>query len=294
MELKQLRIFRELAQERHFARTASILGVSPATISQSLSRLEAEIGQTLINRDSRNVALTPQGSFFLTEISAALERIDGATEILRMQQRDIDAHLRIGTSFPGSKLLLPAALDFARDTHPELVVIVKNLGSALQEEALANDEIDIGFLTGEAFHPGIESAITLSTDIVCLTRPGHPVARTGELDLRLAHHFPYVGSMPGARTGIEKRVLAAAATVGATLGPAVTVSDDLYLDAASSDMIIFCTRPRAEQGAASGLRLVNISPAPDPLPLHVAWRRSEGNHYVNSIRTFLASLCPQD
>ena len=65
MELKQLRIFRELATERHFTRTASRLGVSPATVSQSLSRLEEEIGQRLITRDSRNVdgagGLLPHG-----------------------------------------------------------------------------------------------------------------------------------------------------------------------------------------------------------------------------------------
>ena len=235
------------------------------------------------------MALTAQGAFFLTEISAALERIDGAAEILRMQQRDVESHLRIGTSFPGSMLLLPTTLNFVRDTHPELAIIVKNLGSAQQEDALANHEIDIGFLAGEAVHPAIASEIAVCTDIVCVTRPGHPLAQSGELDLRQAEHFPRVGPVPGARTGIETRILAAATTVGAKLGPAVAPSEDLYLDTASSDQIFFCTRPRAEQGEASGLRLVNIHPKPEPLPLHVAWRRADGNRYVNSIQTFLTS-----
>lgn len=289
MELKQLRIVRTLAEERHFGRTASRLGVSTATVSQSLARLEKELGQRLINRDSRNVALTAQGRFFLAEVSGALQRLDSAVEILRMQQRDIGAHLRVGTSFPGSKLLLPPVLDFVRDSHPELVVTVKHLGSALQEDALLNDEIDLGFLAGPAYRAGVQSQVALHTDVVCLTRPAHPLAEDGVLDLRAAQSFPHIGAAPEYRTEVEMRVQDAAASVGCRLGPAVPAPPDIYLEAASSDLLIFCTRPRAEQGEASGLRLLEIDPRPEMLPLHLMWRRGDRNEYVNSIRSFVCA-----
>lgn len=287
MDLKQLRIVRALAEEKHFGRTATRLGVSPATVSQSLSRLEAELGHKLVERDSRNVELTGQGRFFLTEVNGALQRLDAAVEILRMQKRDVGAHLRIGTSFPGSKLVLPPVLDYLRDAHPELVVTVRNLGSALQEDALLNDEIDIGFLAGPALRDGVESRVALTTEVVCLTRPAHPLVRDGMLDLRHAGQYPHIGAVPGARTEVYARVQAAASSVGALLGPTVPAPADLYLEVASSDLLAFCTRPRAEQGVASGLQLAEIYPRPELLPLHVTWRRSDSNRYVTSIRSLV-------
>jgi DNA-binding transcriptional LysR family regulator len=61
VELREIRAFLVLAEELHFGHSAERLGVSQARVSQILRELERKLGQRLMHRTSRQVALTPAG-----------------------------------------------------------------------------------------------------------------------------------------------------------------------------------------------------------------------------------------
>ena len=75
IELREIRVFLALAQELHFGRAAEQLGVTQSRVSQSLRELEHKLGQTLVHRTSRRVALTAAGRHFLAEVEPVHERL---------------------------------------------------------------------------------------------------------------------------------------------------------------------------------------------------------------------------
>jgi DNA-binding transcriptional LysR family regulator len=61
----ELRAFLVLAEELHFGRAAAILGVAQSSLSELIRRLEAKVDAVLLDRTSRRVSLTPEGSRML-------------------------------------------------------------------------------------------------------------------------------------------------------------------------------------------------------------------------------------
>ena len=84
VELREIRVFLELADQLHFGRAAERLGVTQSRVSQSLRELEAKLGERLLDRTSRRVGLTPAGERLLAEIDPAYERL---AEALRRAAR---------------------------------------------------------------------------------------------------------------------------------------------------------------------------------------------------------------
>jgi len=61
MDIRDLKLFLNLAESQHFGRTAKATHVSPSTLSRQIQRLEESLGQTLFLRDNRTVELTEAG-----------------------------------------------------------------------------------------------------------------------------------------------------------------------------------------------------------------------------------------
>lgn len=59
LDLRRLRLLSELARRGTIAEAARTVGYTPSAVSQSLSRLEQEVGVALLERDGRRVRLTP-------------------------------------------------------------------------------------------------------------------------------------------------------------------------------------------------------------------------------------------
>ncbi|WP_063050891.1 helix-turn-helix domain-containing protein [Nocardia arthritidis] len=61
LERFELEAFLTLSEELHFSRTAARLRVTPGRISQTIKKLERQVGSPLFERTSRHVVLTPLG-----------------------------------------------------------------------------------------------------------------------------------------------------------------------------------------------------------------------------------------
>ncbi|HEV8206546.1 MAG TPA: LysR family transcriptional regulator, partial [Acidimicrobiia bacterium] len=72
VELREIKVFLTLAEELHFGRTAERLGLTQSRVSQSLRSLERKLGEQLVRRTSRRVALTTPGERFRAEVGPAV------------------------------------------------------------------------------------------------------------------------------------------------------------------------------------------------------------------------------
>ncbi|MGW7278763.1 LysR family transcriptional regulator [Streptomyces sp. NPDC054844] len=78
MERQDIEVFLALAQELHFTRTAERLRVAPASVSQTIKKLERRFGAQLFARSTRRVELTPLGQQLLDELGPAYAQVQTA------------------------------------------------------------------------------------------------------------------------------------------------------------------------------------------------------------------------
>jgi DNA-binding transcriptional LysR family regulator len=205
VELRQVRYFLAVAESRHFGRAAEQLHVVQPAVSQQISRLERELGVRLLNRDTRNVSLTAEGTAFLRyapEILAAVERAAAAARETRQAER----LLRVGT---GSGLgdLLGAVLADLSATHPGLSIELTRLKESERLSELAVGRLGAAVVRGPVDAlPGGLSLHQIVTEPLVAALPAAlttPARRT----VRLAELAPVPARLPSREAN---RVLAAA------------------------------------------------------------------------------------
>ncbi|MCK9239474.1 LysR substrate-binding domain-containing protein [Desulfocurvus sp.] len=145
MELRQLRHFVAVAEELHFGRAAQRLNISQPPLSQSIRRLEDELGAPLLARTSRSVTLTPEGGVFLPEARAILARADHAARAVGLMARGDGGMLRIGLVGPaleGGRL--PCLIRAFCQESPQVRVQLDQLNSMEQLAMLREGRLDVG------------------------------------------------------------------------------------------------------------------------------------------------------
>ena len=90
MELQQLRYFTIAANQLHITRAAEILHIAQPALTQSIKRLEEELGVELFHRKGRNIILSDAGNLFLKKITPILNQIDSLTDEIR----EAEGHFR--------------------------------------------------------------------------------------------------------------------------------------------------------------------------------------------------------
>ena len=116
MELQQLRYFLEVAHNQHITRSAERLHISQPSLSQSIKRLERELGVPLLVSRGRNVELTEQGRFLRDRVQPIIDRLDALPDQLRElndpEQTTICLHVS------AASLIVSEAIIAYRRLHP--------------------------------------------------------------------------------------------------------------------------------------------------------------------------------
>jgi DNA-binding transcriptional LysR family regulator len=122
MDLHQLRCFIVVAEELHFGKAAQRLGMLPSALGRHIHMLEDDLGTRLLERTTRNVALTENGSELLDEARSLLAQADGIAKRFRGRSRHHAAVLRIGAIDSAAAGLIPLLLQDFRQRRPNVTV----------------------------------------------------------------------------------------------------------------------------------------------------------------------------
>jgi LysR family glycine cleavage system transcriptional activator len=156
--LSSLRAFEAAARQESFKRAAAELGVTPTAISHQIRQLEEGLGVTLFERQTRKVALTPEGRGFYPALRQAFDQMAGAVEKLQKRPSRQVATLSATVAFT-AKLLVPRAAGFPA-MHPGWDLRLHASDDAVN---LAAGEADAAIRYGLGRYPGLV-AIPLLTD----------------------------------------------------------------------------------------------------------------------------------
>jgi DNA-binding transcriptional LysR family regulator len=146
MELRHLRYFVAVAEELHFTRAAARLQTAQPALSQQIRNLERELKVQLFHRTRRSVQLTDAGRAFLEEARHVLAAVDRAQRAAQQARTGELGQLAIGF-IPGvAPDLLPDLIRAYRARYPDVDVVLRELDTTQQIDALLAGKIQVGLL----------------------------------------------------------------------------------------------------------------------------------------------------
>src|SRR5271165_346221 len=127
MELRHLRYFCAVAEHQSFTLAARRLHVSQSGVSGQVRDLEKEIGIALLQRNSRQVSLTPEGAIFLREAREILQHSERAVDLAVRASRGQFGKLTIGLCGPATAPFLPRLIRGFRKRQPGVNLSLKDI-----------------------------------------------------------------------------------------------------------------------------------------------------------------------
>ena len=116
----ELQIFVSVIECGSISAAAEQAGQTPSAVSRTLSRLEAKLETTLINRTTRRMDLTEEGKFFFERAKQILEQMDELEERLISHQRTPSGRLRINAAAPFVLHAIVPYIPEFRALYPEI------------------------------------------------------------------------------------------------------------------------------------------------------------------------------
>jgi DNA-binding transcriptional LysR family regulator len=192
MDLRQLRYFVAVAEERHFGRAAQRLHMSQPPLSMQIKALERELGIGLLERTSRRVALTDAGRVFLERAKAILGAVEQAREVARGAERGLQGRLEVGFISSASLSLLPPSIRLFRERFGGVELELKELTSAQQIDALYEGGIRVGLVRLPLRAPGIRFEPVLEERLVVALPSGHALESLDRVSLESIADLPLI------------------------------------------------------------------------------------------------------
>ena len=176
MELRHLRYFVAVADEKNFTRAAARLNIAQPPLSRQIQQLEDELGVVLIEKGSRPLRLTEAGKFFHAH---AQELLDKAVDLKAMTQRVGKLDRKFAIGFVASTLygLLPEIVRRFRERYQTLDISFHELTTVEQLQALKDGRIDVGFGRLKSEDPAIRRIVLREEPLIVALPVGHRLAQ---------------------------------------------------------------------------------------------------------------------
>jgi DNA-binding transcriptional LysR family regulator len=122
LDLRRLRLLRELKIRGTIAAVAEALAYSPSSVSQQLALLETEAGVPLLTKSGRRVQLTPQAEVLVAHTELLLDRVELMEAELVTSLTEVRGTVRLAVFQSAALGIIPQALTMLASEHPELRV----------------------------------------------------------------------------------------------------------------------------------------------------------------------------
>lgn len=195
LEVRRLRLLRELKLRGTLGAVASALHLSPSSVSQQLALLEREVGVDLLRKVGRRVQLTQQAEILVEHTAAVLDRLERAESELDASLREATGTVRIAAFQSAALAIVPGALQIIAREHQRLRVTMtqREPETALYETWMRDFDVVVAeqYPGHAAPWPPELDRIDLVSDAIRLAVPPH--GRFGDLtSIEAAARVPWV------------------------------------------------------------------------------------------------------
>ena len=180
--LRQFEVFLAVAKAGSFRGAAEAMHLSQPALSQHVAEMERELGTRLFDRLGRKVALTEAGRVLEEHAHRLFASLASAREAVADLSGLKRGSLVLGASTTPGIYVLPGMIAAFQGKYPGVALSLRIANSALIEEQIRGNELDLGVVGGHPLRLGEECvAAGLLDELVLIVPPSHAWARRREI-----------------------------------------------------------------------------------------------------------------
>ncbi len=183
MELYPLRVFLTVATEKSFSRAAEKLHRTQPAISLALQRLEADLGERLIDRSAKDLVLTDAGRTVI-EYARRFDNLSGELQLALAELRDNSAgRLSIGAN-ESTTLYLLRHIQRYRKLFPKVKVEVRRSLSSRIPSEIVDGNLELGVISFDPHDDRLVTTVIFTDALAFVVSPKHPLASKKLVSIR--------------------------------------------------------------------------------------------------------------
>jgi DNA-binding transcriptional LysR family regulator len=287
-ELRHLRYFIALVEEKNFERAAARLGIAQPGLSQQILNLESLVGMPLLNRAKRSVQLTLSGQLLFDEARKIVAQTDLALSELHRVGRGQTGRISIGyvASAAYSGVLTESLTSF-RQEFPEVELQLVEIEMRQQLAKISEGELDFGYIRPPApIPPGLATTTVLREPLVAALPQAHPLASEHAIELVALADQTFITPRQPADVGFHFNTLDACRSAGLVPNVSATGRDFTTIMSMVAVGLGIALAPQSLQCLQlPGVRYVSLARNRVTSDLSIAYRKVEGSP---AVRAFLA------
>jgi LysR family hydrogen peroxide-inducible transcriptional activator len=190
VEIDQLRYFLKVAEMQNFTRAAEELLISQSALSRSITNLEKELGQTILERQTRQVVLTEGGKLLKIKAEQIVKLVQETTaEMTDDGQR---GSVRVGTIPTIAPYFLPGCLKGFAETFPMAKIKVHEETTGKLLDRCHQGQIDVAILALPVTSQHLEVTPLFDEELLLVLPVGHPLEHKKKLTIAELKMNPFV------------------------------------------------------------------------------------------------------
>ncbi|WP_116475760.1 LysR family transcriptional regulator [Zobellella maritima] len=290
MELRHLRYFIAVAEELNLTRAAEKLFIAQPPLTRQIKQLEEELGVQLFIRKPRGLELTQGGLYFLQQARTIMDKLDASIEGTRQIAQLRKTVFAIGfvpSVFYGQLPLMVRRLR----RNKNLEIILHELKTQEQVEALKSGKIDIGFGRVHIEDPDVEQEVLFNEPLLIALPSSHPLTRQSLTMAELAE-IPMIAFPAGAGPNFADIALGLFHRRGLKVQVIQQVNDlQTALSLVASDMGFTFVPEQVHKLHREGVEFVPVADDKLTIPVIASRRRGENpNAAMRLVNTILMEL----
>jgi DNA-binding transcriptional LysR family regulator len=179
--LRQLRVFQSVARSRNFSRTGEAVGLTQPAVSRAIGELEHAMGLRLLDRTTREVALTEAGRSLAARLDRVLDELDATLDDIAGLADAEGGKVRVASSPTLSAYLMPGCIAACARAAPRVRFLLLD---RIQQDVLASvrgGEVDFGVVVEPPEVDDLDCEGILRDPFVLVTPQQHRFARSASV-----------------------------------------------------------------------------------------------------------------
>ncbi|WP_436327480.1 multidrug efflux pump transcriptional activator SxtR [Acinetobacter baumannii] len=206
MELRHIRYFLAVAEEKNFTKAAQRLNMSQPPLSMQIRDLEEELGADLFIRSPHGVELTEAGLAFLNAIQPVQQRVEDAANLVKQVANGEVGQLRLG--FTGTSMLnplIPKCVRYFQQQYPKVNLKLEEANTLLLIDLLLEDRLDVAIIRSPRNMPDSLILQELLAEPLIAALPSESFQldyASHEIDLTALRELDFIVSPPSVSAGL--------------------------------------------------------------------------------------------